>query len=180
VKETWTFKEPTNRSHPIVLFPRIAVRCRLWPCDAVCCIVLQYCVVCCRVLQGVAVRVGGWISFTNQTLHNLDLVPGSFLFFLSWLWFLTVIGQSGIENSFTNELLWLGSSRFLCSVLNWVALCCSALQCVAVCCSVLQCFAVCCNVLQFEAMRFNMTQKQSNEELDNPRFSGFNSAWDSK
>ena len=48
IKETYNFKEPTDRSHPI------PVCCSVLQCVAVCCSVLQCVVVCCSVLQCVA------------------------------------------------------------------------------------------------------------------------------
>jgi len=51
-----------------------------------------------------------------------------------------------------------GLQCFVCSVLQFVAVCCSVLQCVAVCCSVLQCVAVCCSVLQCVAVCCSVLQ----------------------
>jgi len=52
-KETYHFKEPTNRSHPIWCGELLALGpcvCSMLCCAAVCCGVLQYVVVCCSML----------------------------------------------------------------------------------------------------------------------------------
>ena len=52
--------------------------------------------------------------------------------------------------------------QYVCSVLQWVAVCCSVcavcLQCVAVCCSVMQCVTACCSVSQCVAVCCSVLQ----------------------
>ena len=118
-KETYIFKHPTHRSHPIppvggVLFVNsltFAVCCSVLQCVAVCCSVVQ-----CSVVQCVAV-----------CCNVLKLLRCSLL-------------QSFAE--FRSMLQCVGQCVGQC-----VAVCCSVLQCVAVCCSVLQCGAVQCSAV---------------------------------
>jgi len=54
-KETYIFKHPTHRSHPIPPRPVLSLCCSVLQCVAVCCSVLQCVAVCCSALQCVTV-----------------------------------------------------------------------------------------------------------------------------
>jgi len=98
---------------------------------AVCCSIVQYVAVLCSALQCVAVLCSALQYVTRLTPHRCIMAG------CPWM---------GARHSLKEHLLsssplyhqWHG--RYVCSVLQCVAVCCAA------CCSALQCVAVCCSV----------------------------------
>jgi len=135
-KETYNFKEPTNRSYLIPTWC-VAECCSVLQCSmfqhiAICCSVLQFFqgtadvpvstkMVRCRVLQCVAVCC----SVLQSVAECCRVLQG-------------VVECCSV----------LQSVAECCRVLPSVAECCRVLQSVAECCRVLQSVAECCRVLQ--------------------------------
>ena len=124
-KETYNFKEPTNRSHPILDMiherttePTDKESCQLNDSDE------------------------GHICFGVGVWHNFSKVSTIVIFY-----------HKSILNPIASWLLRICSGRVCCvqpepNVLQCDAVCCSVLHCVAWCCGVLRCVAVCCSELR--------------------------------
>jgi len=125
-KETYNFKEPTNRSHPIVVF-HISKSHTAHIHESPHAKVIHTC----------AHNYTHPQSFSSARTHTLTQIHTHTHTHANAH---TRIHKSTHSHAHTHTHIWR-------SVLQCVAVWGSVLQCVAVCCSVLQCVAVCCSVL---------------------------------
>ena len=155
-KETYNFKEPTNRSHPI---PSL-----LWICE-----IREICEICTFIIDFLNFQdslakepyQNGALFQKRNVWRNWSLLPHNIRILnmrnMQWVYCWSPARCAGVWCKGVCCSV-VGCVVVCCSVLQCVAVCCSALQCVAVCCSVLQCVAVCCSVLQCVAVCCSVLQ----------------------
>jgi len=121
-KETYIFKHPTHRSHPIALLEAL--------CAHIVMPLMMYC------------------SHASQQHRQLSCATDHMPRLRDGVLQCVAVRVVCCSQCVAVCSSALQCVAVRCSALQCVAVRCSALQCVAVCCSVLPCVAVCCIVLQ--------------------------------
>jgi len=121
-KETYHFKEPTNRSHPVATLAR------------------HYKILKSQLDGHFIYGIWKWAHFCFIKFSKVSLMVILYMEFVSELTFALSNSQKSAWCSLLKQ--WFMGNE------SCVAVCCSDLQCVAVCCSVLQCVPVCSSVFQ--------------------------------
>jgi len=144
-KETFPFKEPTNRRH-LLYYMYLLVLCQRPARSHIECAYIS-----------THTHSHTHVPCVKKREMCMYMYIYTYLFICIYTYicmYMLYMGMCIYTHALRAKTCAVGDSSFQMhsinskmSVLQCVAVCCSVLQCVAVCCGVLQCVAVCCSVL---------------------------------